>query len=192
MKNEDLIELPKNDRYRSFLLLLYPDSHSYNIQDIFFELNGFKNYAYILHQPESDEKKSHYHVYIHLDSACTISAVSKRLGIPVNHIQHVRSERASLRYLTHIDYEDKIQYNFYDIKYSKGIERSLLKSYSDVESESDIINSIYKFIDGLKENYSYSEAIIELVKFVNMNFYDSIYKRYRIEFKDYLKMVYFG
>lgn len=192
MKNEDLIELPKNDRYRSFLLLLYPDSRSYNIEDIFFELNGFKNYAYILHQPESDEKKPHYHVYIKLDSACTISAVSKRLGIPINHIQHVRSERASLRYLSHIDYEDKIQYNFYDIKYSKGIERSLLKSYSDVESESDIINSIYKFIDSLKCSYSYSQGIIELIRFVNMNFYDSIYKRYRIEFSEYMKLVYFG
>lgn len=192
MKNEDLIELPKNDRYRSFLLLLYPDSRSYNIEDIFFELNGFKNYAYILHEPESDEKKPHYHVYIKLDSACTISAVSKRLGIPINHIQHVRSERASLRYLSHIDYEDKIQYNLYDIKYSKGIERSLLKSYSDVETEGDIINSIYKFIDSLKGSYSYSEAIMELIKFVNMNFYDSIYKRYRIEFSEYMKLAYFG
>lgn len=192
MKNEDLIELPKNDRYRSFLLLLYPDSLSYNIEDIFFELNGFKNYAYILHQPESDEKKPHYHVYIKLDSACTISAVSKRLSVPINHIQHVRSERASLRYLTHVDYPEKIQYDFKEVKYSIGIERSLLKSYSDIESESDIINSIYKFIDSLKASFSYSDAIIELIKFVNINYYDSIYKRYRIEFSDYMKLVYFG
>lgn len=191
MKNEDLIELPKNDRYRSFLLLLYPDSRSYNIEDIFFELNGFKNYAYIMHQPESDEKKLHYHVYIKLDSACTISAVSKRLGIPINHIQHVRSERASLRYLSHVDYPDKIQYNFCDIKYSNGIERSLLKSYSDIEDEVDIINNIYKFITSLKDNYSYNEALIELIKFVNLNYYDTIYKRYRIEYKEFMKNLYF-
>lgn len=191
MRNEDLIELPKNDRYRSFLLLLYPDSKSYNIEDIFFELNGFKNYAYIMHQPESDEKKLHYHVYIKLDSACTISAVSKRLCIPINHIQHVRSERASLRYLSHIDYPDKKQYNFCDIKYSNGIERSLQKSYSDVESEVDIINNIYKFITSLKDNYSYNEALIELIKFVNLNYYDTIYKRYRNEYKEFMRNLYF-
>lgn len=186
MKQEDLIELPKNDRYRSFLILLYEDSTSYNINDIFFEINGFRKYAYIKHEPETNEKKSHYHLYISLDSACTISAVSKRLGVPTQFIQHVRSERASLRYLTHIDYSDKIQYEIKDIKYSSNIERSLLKSYSDIESEIDIINNIYNFISSLKDNFTYNHALIELVKFVNSNYYDTIYKRYRNEFREYM------
>lgn len=186
MKQEDLIELPKNDRYRSFLILLYEDTTSYNINDIFFEINGFKKYAYIKHEPETDEKKSHYHLYISLDSACTISAVSKRLGVPSQFIQHVRSERASLRYLTHVDYPDKIQYNLTDIKYSTNIERSLLKSYSDIESEIDIINNIYNFILSLKDDFSYNQALIELIKFVNTNYYDTIYKRYRNEFREFM------
>lgn len=186
MKQEDLIELPKNDRYRSFLILLYEDTTSYDINDIFFEINGFKKFAYIKHEPESNEKKSHYHLYISLDSACTISAVSKRLGVPPQFIQHVRSERASLRYLTHVDYPDKIQYEFKDIKYSLNIERSLLKSYSDVESEIDIINNIHNFILSLKNDYTYNQALIELIKFVNSNFYDTIYKRYRNEFREFM------
>lgn len=191
MKQEDLIEMPKKDRFRSFFILLYPDSKSYNIDNVFFELNGFKYYSYIKHQPESDELKEHYHLYIYVESACTISAVSKRLGIPINHIQHVLSQRAALRYLTHIDYPEKIQYDFKNIKYSVGIERDLLKSYSDIESEIDIINNIYKFITSLKENYSYNEALIELIKFVNLNYYDTIYKRYRNEYKEFMKNLYF-
>lgn len=186
MKQDDLIELPKNDRYRSFLILLYEDTTSYNINDIFFEINGFKKYAYIRHEPETDEKKSHYHLYISLDSACTISAVSKRLGVPTQFIQHVRSERASLRYLTHIDYPEKIQYEIKDIKYSLNIERSLLKSYSDVESEIDIINNIHNFILSLKNDFTYNQALIELIKFVNSNYYDTIYKRYRNEFREFM------
>ena len=43
MKQEDLIELPKNDRYRSFLILLYEDSTSYNINDIFLKLMDLEN-----------------------------------------------------------------------------------------------------------------------------------------------------
>lgn len=186
MKQEDLIELPKNDRYRSFLILLYEDTTSYDINNVFFEINGFKKYAYIRHEPESNEKKSHYHLYISLDSACTISAVSKRLGVPPQFIQHVRSERASLRYLTHVDYPEKIQYEIKDIKYSLNIERSLLKSYSDVESEIDIINNIHNFILSLKNDYTYNQALIELIKFVNSNFYDTIYKRYRNEFREFM------
>lgn len=186
MKQEDLIELPKNDRYRSFLILLYEDTTSYDINNIFFEINGFKKFAYIRHEPESNEKKSHYHLYISLDSACTISAVSKRLGVPAQFIQHVRSERASLRYLTHVDYSEKIQYEIKDIKYSLNIERSLLKSYSDVESEIDIINNIHNFILSLKNDYTYNQALIELIKFVNSNFYDTIYKRYRNEFREFM------
>lgn len=186
MKQDDLIELPKNDRYRSFLILLYEDTTSYNINDIFFEINGFEKYAYIRHEPETDEKKSHYHLYISLHNACTISAVSKRLGVPTQFIQHVRSERASLRYLTHIDYPEKIQYEIKDIKYSLNIERSLLKSYSDVESEIDIINNIHNFILSLKNDFTYNQALIELIKFVNSNYYDTIYKRYRNEFREFM------
>ena len=186
MKQDELIELPKNDRYRSFLILLYEDTTSYDINNIFFEINGFKKFAYIKHEAESNEKKSHYHLYISLDSACTISAVSKRLGVPPQFIQHVRSERASLRYLTHIDYPEKIQYEFKDIKYSSNIERALLKSYSDVESEIDIINNIHNFILSLKNDYTYNQALIELIKFVNSNFYDTVYKRYRNEFREFM------
>ena len=60
----DLIELPKNDRYRSFMILLYKETSSYNFDDVIFEIRGFKQYAFIHHLPETDEKKEHYHLYI--------------------------------------------------------------------------------------------------------------------------------
>lgn len=188
----DLIELPKNDRYRSFMILLYKDTTSYNFDDVMFEIRGFKHYAYIHHYPESDEKKEHYHLYIHLDSACTITAVSKRLGVPINYIQNVRSERACLRYLTHIDYPEKKQYRLEEVVSSRNMERKIIKSHCDVEDETTIIDNIYKFIIDLKDNYDYYEAVMQLIKFVNLNCYDSIYKRYRLEFKEYMNEIYFS
>ena len=191
MKNEkeniDLVEMPKNDRYRSWLILLYPDSQTYNIDDIFFELRGFKDYAYIYHSPESDEKKIHIHLYIYLPNACTKSAVSKRLGVPEKFIQHARSERACLRYLTHIDDSEKTQYTIDTVICSKSLERKLIKAHSDIELETDIIDNIYNFIlNESLQNSNYQIALINLVKFVNMNCYDTIYKRYRSEFKEYM------
>lgn len=188
----DLIELPKNDRYRSFMILLYIDTTSYNIDDVMFEIRGFKQYAYIHHLPETDEKKEHYHLYIHLDSACTISSVSKRLGVPINYIQHVRSERACLRYLTHIDYPEKKQYSIDEVVSSKNMERKIIKAHNDVEDETTIIDTIYKFIIDLKNNYDYYDGVMQLIKFVNINCYDSIYKRYRLEFKEFMNEIYFS
>lgn len=186
----DLIELPKNDRFRSFMILLYKDTTSYNFDDVMFEIRGFKQYAYIHHFPEDDEKKDHYHLYIHLDSACTISSVSKRLGVPEKFIQNVRSERACLRYLTHIDYSDKTQYQLDEIVCSKNLERKIIKAHCDVEDETTIIDNIYKFMVSLKNNYNYQEAVMQLIKFVNLNCYDSIYKRYRFEFKEFMTNLY--
>ena len=188
----ELIELPKNDRFRSFMILLYDDTTSYDFNNVMFEIRGFKQYAYIKHLPEDDEKKSHYHLYIHLDSACTISSVSKRLGVPEKFIQNVRSERACLRYLTHIDYPEKKQYHIEDIFCSKNLERKILKAHCDVEDETTIIENIYKFILDLKDNYDYQDGVMQLIKFVNLNCYDSIYRRYRIEFKEYMNDLYFS
>lgn len=188
----DLIELPKNDRFRSFMILLYDDTTSYDFENVMFEIRGFKQYAYIKHFAETDEKKSHYHLYIHLDSACTISSVSKRLGVPVKFIQNVRSERACLRYLTHIDYPEKKQYSIEEIVSSKNLERKILKAHCDVEDETTIIENIYKFILDLKGHYDYQDGVMQLIKFVNLNCYDSIYRRYRIEFKEYMNDLYFS
>ena len=64
-KNQQrLEEAIKQDRFRNFNVLLYPDTSSYNYSDVIFKLNEFKYYAWIEHTPESDEKKKHTHVFI--------------------------------------------------------------------------------------------------------------------------------
>lgn len=178
-------EIISNDRYRHFIAILYDKSDFYNFDDVMFNLRGFKYFAYIKHQPEKSESVEHYHVFISLDSATTISCISKRLGIPPNYIQYVKSVRASIRYLTHIDYPEKIQYKEDDVFVSASLFRKFKKCFEDVKSESDIIDDIYNWID----NWNFDTKIEkekELVKYVNYNCYDTIYKRYRTEFQNYL------
>lgn len=176
----------KEDRFRNFMILLYDESKHYILDDVLFVLKGFKYYAYIKHQPETEEKQAHYHVFLHLDNACTIKSISKRLGVPENFVQPVKSVRSSCRYLTHIDYDDKIQYSLDDVIISKLFERKFKKNFEDIKTEEDIILDIYSFIDNLQLE-TYSRSLMYLVIYINKNCYDTIFRRYRGEFLDYLK-----
>ena len=111
MKKTDNEEIIDTKRYRNFMVLFYKESKHYDFDDLIFNIHSLKYYAYIEHQPETDEKQPHFHAFIHLDTACTEQALSKRLGIPIDKIQYVKNVRGGCRYLTHIDYPDKIQYD---------------------------------------------------------------------------------
>ena len=190
-KNKQRLEEQiKQDRFRNFNVLLYKDTTSYKYSDVIFKLNEYKYYAYIEHKPETDEKKEHTHLFIHLDNACTVSAVANNLGIPKNFVQETKSVRSSCRYLTHIDYPDKIQYDYKDVYISTLFERKFKKNFEDLESEEQIINNIFEFIDNLHFDYTYNYAMRVLIQWVNLNVYDTIFKRYRSEFLDYLKSTY--
>lgn len=175
-------------RYRHFMILLYDDTTSYNYDDVLFDLKGsFKNYAYIKHKPEKEEKKEHTHFILSIDNARTIESISKRLGVPSNHIQSIKSLRASCRYLIHLDNEDKTKYELTDVVVSPSFSRKFFSSFDDLRTEEDIIDDIYLYIDSLS-HIDYKDAIKSLIKFVNSQSYDTIYKRYRPEFQDYLKI----
>lgn len=169
------------------MILFYDESKHYNFNDVIFNIHSLKYYAYIKHQPETDEKIAHYHAFIHLDSATTEEALAKRIGIPVDKVQYVKNVRGGCRYLTHIDYPDKIQYDISDVKVSKIFQRKFLKNFEDVKTEEEIIQDIYNFIDNFHCD-SYVEKLKQLIIFININCYDTVYKRYRPEFIDYLKM----
>ena len=183
-KSEEIDE----KRYRNFMILLYEDSTSYKFDDVLFDLKGsFKKYAYIKHQPEEDEKKEHYHFILALDNPRTITSLSKRVGVPANYIQFIKSPRASNRYLVHQDNDNKKKYYLTDVKVSPAYSRQFFASFDDLQTEEDVIDDIYNYIDVISDANKFSECIKMLIKFVNQNAYDTIYKRYRVEFTEYLR-----
>ena len=177
MKKKD--KLYEDNRYRNFMVLFYDESKHYNFDDVLFNLHGFKYYAYIKHQPESDEKTSHYHAFLKVDSATTESAIASKLGIPVDKVQYVKNIRAANRYLIHIDYPEKIQYSIDDVRVSGLWKRHFMKCFEDVKTEEEIIQDIYFFIDNNHYD-SYVEKLKYLITFINSIIAININKHYQI------------
>ena len=73
--------MAKSTRTRWFRIVLYPDNIYH--QQIMDYLNSNKNPyqgCYILHQPESDEKKEHWHVALYFPNCRTKAGVVKMFG----------------------------------------------------------------------------------------------------------------
>lgn len=179
------------ERYRLFSLVLYKETDTYDIKEVLTNIKSYKYYAYALHDKDLKEdltlKKEHYHIVLKLDNATTISALSKKIGVPENYIQHIRNERAFVRYLIHFDDEEKYQYNLEDIKTSRSYQRFVSKCFEDKETEEEIINNINNFIYNLKGTPRQT-ALFNLIAYVNLNCYDTIFKRYRQEFTNILNL----
>ena len=72
-------------------------------------------YAFITHDKDLDEfgefKKPHIHFFFKVSTPRTLDWFADYLEIPKNQLQAVKSERAVLRYLCHLDSYDKVRYN---------------------------------------------------------------------------------
>ena len=163
-------------KYRHFMILLYPEWENY--RDILEDLKGsFKNYAYIKHMPEEEEKKEHVHFILSVDNPRSVSGLSKRLDVPRNLIRRIKSLRGSCRYLIHKDNEDKFQYNLDQVVVSNSFKSTYFKSFDDLLSDEEILSNIYGFIDDHKE-LNPIELEIALTKYVCSNAFERVFKRY--------------
>lgn len=163
-------------RYRHFMFLLYPDDDNY--EEILSDIKGnFKNWAYITHEPEEEEKKKHTHLILSLDNTRTIESICKRLEVPTRLCQRVRGLRGACRYLIHADDEDKTQYSMSDVVVSKSFYSTFFNSFDDLETDDDILSNIYTFIDDHK-SLNPIDIEVMLTKFVTSASYNRIFKRY--------------
>lgn len=150
--------LDPTKRYRNFCLLLYAETESYDTQQVLYDIvmyDHVHHWYYILHDKDSIEqedkdifpsidessdsqyKKSHYHVVLRLNNACTISALAKVLKIPIRFVQPCSDWKSAIRYLVHRDDPDKYQYSRDLVSYSdpKEIFDSYFPKYKPSEGE---------------------------------------------------------
>lgn len=181
--SEEVIE----KRYRHFMLLLYPEWEEF--KDILQDIKGsFKNYAYIKHFPEDDEKKEHFHLILSLDNPRTEDSLARRLEIDIRFVRRIKSLRASCRYLVHADNEDKFQYELNQVIVSKSFHSTYYKSFDDLLSDEEILDNIYTFIKDNKD-LSSIELEVELSKYVCINNFSTIYKRYYNTITKYINFI---
>lgn len=176
-------------RFRHFMFLLYPEDDY--CDEVLRDIRGnFKNWAYIVHKPETEEKKEHIHLLLTLDNARTIESICSRLNIPTRLCQRVRGLRGACRYLVHIDNEDKIQYNLEDVVVSKSFGSTFYGAFDDLESEEDMLENIYDFIRDSAKDYKPIEIEVQLTKFVCSQNYNKVFKRYYSTLVKYIQEEY--
>ena len=171
--------IDRKKKYYTYNIVLYKDSLSYDYDKVMdYITKNWRSYAYIEHQPEKDETKVHTHVLVHFDNKRYISAIAKEINVGENYIQP-SNLIPFLRYLIHLDDEDKIQYSPYEV--NGPLQKKLLEiisndKMSEVEQVSCICDYIFEFDDFL--HYSI------LLQFVLRNGCYSAYRRNYHFFKD--------
>lgn len=146
---------------RTFSVLLYPDSTDYSFDTVISALDKtFEQWAYIKHDCdvwlgndeavksgkylEGEHKKDHIHIVGRCSNPLPLSTISNKLGIAENFIEFGKGTfKKAVRYLVHIDHEEKYQYNTNDI-----VSNFDIMQYFDILSSTQQARSIYNVICG--------------------------------------------
>ena len=103
--------------------------NQYNLDELFTKCNSSK-FAYIVHDADFDEfmdrKHSHIHFYYRVNTPRTLAWFSDYLSVPQNQLQAVKSDKAVLRYLCHLDSPDKAQYDVHKVVANFDYEKAIL------------------------------------------------------------------
>lgn len=106
----------KDDRYRNFAYVVYPDSLPEHWKDILSDLH-VPIFISPLHDNDinanGEPKKPHYHLVIMFEGKKSITQIENLLK-PLNgpdHVEVINNLRSYARYLCHLDNPDKAQYD---------------------------------------------------------------------------------
>lgn len=132
-------------KYRSFAGTLYPDSESYDCEQLLSVIRSkFIDWAYILHDKDTDDngelKKSHIH-WVGRATPRTLSVVSNFLGLPENDIEIVKNFDNMVMYLIHLNDIDKFQYSPDDVETNLPNIGQLLRRKSEGQIVKDLASA---------------------------------------------------
>ena len=113
MANEKKI---KDKSLRSFAMILYPDSSTYDCETLLADVISNYEFAWIKHDKDVDEdgvlKKEHIHILVSFSSPRKLSWILSRFK--QTHVESISSISSYLRYMTHSDLEDSTKYIYPD------------------------------------------------------------------------------
>ncbi len=170
---------------RNYFVLLYTDNpeHVKALENI---KRLCENYAYILHDKDcykdtDDIKKEHIHVVVKFPNKRYRSAVAKDFGLEERFLEGCKLE-SGLRYLLHLDDEDKYRYDVSEVKgtllpYLHKILNSMGKD------EGERASDLFKLIDSTTT----AIKISDFSKYCAVNGYWDLYRRSSTIFRDYIR-----
>lgn len=169
-------------RYYNFTLVIYEDDE--NFKEQMESIKQTQESIWIRHDQDVNEetgelKKPHYHVVMKLKVNCTISALSKKLGIQENMIEPVKkSLNGCLKYLIHYGDDNKYNYDPNEVQSnSDKLKRRFLDLVNKDTPEEEKMISIYEFIQSQKD---YIDANILFKYAVKNNIWDAYRRNYSI------------
>lgn len=135
-------------------LLLYPDDPEH-VKALKIIEESYE-YAYILHEPEEDTKKAHWHVVLRFKNAQWNTSIAKNLGISLNYIRNCNNLDKALQYLIHYNDFDKKQY---DISCVVGplVDRLKISLNKKERTEDEEAKIIIDYIDNQSEIISFTK-----------------------------------
>lgn len=78
-------------------------------------LPDFQKWAYIEHQPDTEEGTPHVHFIVRDNGTRSVQNIADKLGISPQYVQVCRKVVAFRRYMLHLDQDEKIKYKLEDI-----------------------------------------------------------------------------
>lgn len=183
-KNEEKENKIKNKRYYSFNIVIYEDDERFDNQ--YASLITLDETIWIRHDQDLTDdgelKKPHYHFLSRLKTACTISALSKKIDVDEHMIEPVKkSFNGSLKYLIHFGYNDKYQYEYSQVQSnSERLKRKFEDLVIKEVPEVDKVIEIQDFIDS-HEDYIDISILTRYVQKINK--WDAYRRNYSI-FRD--------
>lgn len=173
----------EKDKTRNIEVELYPDTTSYNFDEVLEQLKTYfdNKWAYIRHDHDLKEdgspKKSHVHFYGARKTAVKLQTVSNNFGVPANHVIQINDWDAAMKYAIHLNDTDKYLYSadsvIANFDYKKHV-----KTVHDDASDAMII---FRFI--MDQNVMTKSKLVE---WVLDNGYWGAYRRAQATWSDLL------
>lgn len=121
-------------------------------------LPDFTSWAWIRHDPDTDEGTPHVHFLIRNNGTRSIKQIADKLGISSQYVQVCRKVVAFRRYMLHMDSDDKIKYTLDDVHTNRLVD---FKSAMVGNQEKDVY-SLFKDFRNLEMGHITIDEFIQL------------------------------
>lgn len=95
------------------------DGKTINIKEVLQQTKHYYEIYAITHKKGTEEE--HTHFWIKCKTPRTLENIANIFNVEKNFISYIKSPRAQLRYITHIDYPEKEQYSFNEVQTNSPI-----------------------------------------------------------------------
>lgn len=182
MTNEKKI---KDKSLRSFAMILYPDSTTYDCETLLADVISNYDFAWIKHDKDVDEdgvlKKEHIHILVSFNSPRKLSWILSRFK--QTHVESISSATAYLRYMTHSNLDDPTKYIYPDSDLHMS---SKFKSIYEKEVKEinliDLVNEFNVYCVEESVNLSYKNFAFWIAKNHNSYISDTLRYAYALRF----------